>query len=263
MFALGQLGLGFGTAGASPPPAPSIAVVDNEDGTTTVTVSGSHASSSNSIQTQPVDGDLGSGTWTEQDTRVGDGGVTFALPNGLYHVICVSTLAGCPALSAIAYHRQTDGTDSVHQQCLDAIRARIQLLSLSGIANSSVVVRKFAIDQNLPSLPCCLIAQHGKAISPRDGTNAKDDYQDLAIVGFIAADNQSLTAGDSGATYLKWEQDFARAFNNQRLPGVSGVYSVRVQPTNPPNPDVWKQSNLYVSAFLLRCLSREPRGLGA
>jgi hypothetical protein len=211
------------------------------------------------VQTQAVNGELGTSTWTEQATRTGDGTAVVTLNAGFYWFRVVSTFNNLSALSNLVYVHVTEGSEAVLYQCLDAVRSRIQGLSLAGVQNDQVVIGKVPDDKNR-SFPSILITPfQSESLNAADGTNSRDDLGYPVLVAILAADNQDQQANLD--TYLVWREKIRQAFHNQRLPGVSEIITTAVEPRNIVEPAAWFERNLFVSGLLLRFLSREPRGI--
>lgn len=239
--------------------APTLAVADAADGTGGVaTLTGGDAGATNSVYSQAVDGEIGTGTWTLAGSRTGPGNVTIASDTGFFWIKCESTKAAETVVSNLAYIRFSDGDDAVMEQCLVAVQARIQGLSLDGIASTSVKVQKVAEDRNV-TLPAVLVAPlGGETVGPNLGSNRRDDVGYPVFVGIVAAENWNQTA--NRARNLLWRQRIRRAFSEQRLPGVDVVFACHVETRDIVAPD-WFAAMRLVSALVIRCMAREPRGL--
>lgn len=239
--------------------APTLSVADSANGTGGVaTLSGGDSGATNAISVQAIDGELGTSTWTSKGSRTGNGTVSIAATAGFYWVRCVSTLLTETVVSNLVYQNFTSGTDAVLEQCLEAVQSRIQGLALSGIANSSVVVQKVPSDKNIVR-PAVLIGPvGGESIGLPNGSNIRDDIGYPVFVGIVAADNQDQEA--NRARNLLWRQKIRMAFHAQRLPGVSLVYTCGVETRDIVAPD-WFASMRFLSAMVVRCFAREPRGI--
>jgi len=145
---------------------------------------------------------------------------------------------------------------------LDAVRAGIQTLALPGLAAANVVVQKVPGDraQDLPALqfPCVLIAPHGsETTDPLAGTNLRDDVVYPVRVTILAADGGDQQFGFR--QYLGWRETIRRAFHNQRL-DADLCFNVQVQPLAIVDKSAWSDRQLFASAVVLNCFSREARG---
>jgi hypothetical protein len=252
---------------AAPPAAATLAVTDNADNTGGVaTVSGGDAGATNTVYSQRVDGELGAATWTSRGSRAGNGTITLAiggtLTAGYYWWRVQSVTAGGSAESNLVYQPLSDGSSAVLYRCLTAVQARIQGLGLSGIANASVVIRQAPLDRHFKSgdlvLPGVVLAPVlTEQMNTTAGTNTRDDVGYPIGCFILAAGNQAIAPT---AAHYKWREQIARAFRNQKLPGVSEVWSCVVEPAAINDPGAWER-NLYVSAMVLRFFAREVRGI--
>lgn len=153
---------------------------------------------------------------------------------------------------------------SVHFDILTQVKNCIQALTLNGldVANVKVVkipwaTRIFGEERSL-TYPGILISPLGvEAMNATAGTNASDDVGYPVLVSIFAADQQDFEANLED--YLKWRETIARAFRNQRLDGVSGVYTCIVEPGQVMQPEAFVR-NTWQSTLTLRFFSRETRG---
>lgn len=239
--------------------APTLTVADNADDTGGVaTLTGGDAAATNVVSVQSIDGELGTDEWTEAGSRTGPGTVDISATSGFYWVKCESTKATETVVSNLVYQRFTTGDDAVLEQCLTAVKARIQGLSLDGIANASVKIHKVPDDSKV-TRPAVVIGPAGaETNSLPAGSNRRDDVGYPVFVGIVAADNQDQEA--NRARNFLWRERIRRAFHAQRLPGVPLVFTCGVETRDIVAPD-WFASMRFVSAVVVRCFAREPRGI--
>jgi hypothetical protein len=145
---------------------------------------------------------------------------------------------------------------------LSAVKTEAQGLRLPGLSPANIVVQKVSGDraQDLPTapLPCLLIAPHGsEAADPLAGTNLRDDVVYPIRVTIIAADGGEQKFGFP--QFLGWREKLRRSFHNQRL-SAGSCFTVHVQPLAIVDRAAWIERRLFVSAIVLNCFSREPRG---
>lgn len=260
--------IGAGAGAAAIPTAPTLAVSDNADGTGGVaTISGGDAGSTHTVYSQTVDGELGTSTWTSRGSVTGNGTVAVTpTADRYYWWYAKAVLSGSQSISNLVYQPITSGAFSVHYQCLLAAQARIQGLSLSGIASASIRVQKVPVASadlwgatKTYAFPGIILSPLGtERMNPMAGTNVRDDVGYPVVVSIFDADNQSVTANHN--KYLLWRQKIARAFRNQRLPGVSEIIYATVETGPILDPAQWMQ-NRFHSAMTLRFTSREIRGI--
>jgi hypothetical protein len=244
-------------------PRPSLTVSDHADGTgATAAISGAAAQSENEVYVQGFAGDLGGGAWTLAGSIVGNGNVTLTLPTDHYFAYVVSSLGELQAVSGVSYFVVTDGLESIHTRCLAAVQARIRLLALDGLESQRVVIEKVAAARNMSAgigLPAVILSPHRAAMPAQAGTNSLDDVHYDVLVAILDRDNQEPTLAANLDRHLLWRQQIARAFRNQRLPGVPEVINAEVEPPEGLLEEAWKRE-LMTSAVLLRFTSRETRG---
>lgn len=255
--------LGPGSGGL-PPSTPTLSIVDNGDDTgATATLADGDSDATHTVYTRRVDGEFNTGTWTSSGSRTGNGTVALSsLVAGYYwgYATAVSPDNGEVATAA-QFFQVTTGADAVHFRCLEAAQAKVITLGLAGLADDSVIVRKFPIDQGLGAdgvaLPAVILSPRRER-EANTGGNDLDDIEYPVEVSILKADNQSVTSAID--TYTKWREQIYRAFRWQRLPGVNEVYTCKVEPGTSIVPSAW-QNNLLASVLTLRFTSREVRGI--
>ena len=151
------------------------------------------------------------------------------------------------------------GEIAVVAQILLAVQSRIQSLNLTGVVNTSVVVRKIATDRDVPRPAICISELRQQWPTDR-GTNSRDDGTYQVVVAMYDADNQDPTYNVNLGQWQLWRQQIRRAFINQSLP-VATVYRVLVEPGESYDLTAWK-NQYFAAAIILNCFSREPRGVG-
>ena len=124
-----------------------------------------------------------------------------------------------------------------------------------------VIIEKVPIARNLApeDLPTIIVSPKRAAMPADAGTNGLDDVHYDVLVAIIDRDNQQPTDFAQLERQLLWRQQIARAFRNQRLPGVPEVINSAVEPDDGPHEHGWKHE-LLNTAIRLRFTSREPRG---
>lgn len=247
--------------------APTVAIADNEDGMgATATVTEATQGTTNTIYTQPLTGDLGVGEWSSAGSRSSNGAVALDLDPGIYRGYCLSELSGNSRASEVIDFIVTTGTSSIYSQILDAVQARLRLLQLAGLESANVVVREVPLERLLPDELGQLTGNAGIVIAPqrdtfdpRAGVTTHDDLVYGVWVCFFASSNQDRTGAKIPGVTL-WRERVSKAFRNQRLPGVSGVFNSGVESSDVFPYQAWV-SNRTISSLLLKFTSRESRGL--
>lgn len=167
---------------------------------------------------------------------------------------------------SLVYSTALDTSESIHYQCLEAAQTRIRSLALVGIASANVVVKKLPIDRLIARktgpipLPCILLTPRRQVMDPKQGVTSMDDVMYPILCTIVATDNQEPTLVDGLTEQTLWIERIAKAFRNQRLPGVSSIVITSVDPQDVVAPRLWTQ-NVLASGLLLKFVSREPRGL--
>lgn len=248
----------------SPLAAPQLAVADHANGTgATATISGAPPGGLSTIFVQNFAGQLGAGQWQTMATIPANGDVAMNLSVGHYFIYAVVTLGGVSAVTATQYFVVSDGLESLHARCVAAAQARIRSLALAGVPNENVVMQKLPAVRNqlrsVDGLPAVIVSPHRADMPQTLGTNAQDDVHYDVLVAIVDRDNQEPTLAQHLDRHLLWRQQIARAFRNQRLPGVSEIIDTTVESAEGLLEDAWKRE-LAASAVLLRFTSRETRG---
>lgn len=244
---------------------PTISVVDQADNTgATATISGADAGTNNVVYTASVDGDLGatSTTWTSGGSRTGDGTVDVnTVTAGYYWMYATSTDGTNTAASTPVYVRVTTGSESTHKDTCDAVLARLQSLTMSGLSSANIKLVKLPAEMpSSDTLPCIHVGPQGReTMDARAGTNVKDDTGYPVLVVIFCADNaQDRTANLN--RNLKWREQVAKSLQNQPLAGTQ-LFRCEVEPLEIWPPSAVRNANLFVSGFTVRCFARETRGL--
>ena len=246
---------------------PTLSIVDAATGGAgTATVSGSTGGTTNTLYGQPYDPAFAVRPWRTVGSRSGDGAIAFTLPLGHWAFYVKSVLAAESEVSRLHYGAITDAArQSVQVQCLEAAAVRVRALNLPGLANKSIVVedlpwsRLFEGDNPRLPLPGVLICPTG---SERIviANNMRDDVGYPVLISITARVNQELQS--YLPRYTLWRQAIERAFRWGRLPGVATVISMTLEPGTIVVPEPFLRQ-IWHSSLVVRCVSREPRGLGA
>jgi len=150
---------------------------------------------------------------------------------------------------------------SVYKSIMDAVKTQIEGLSLAGVSNSNIVIRKLATLQEksgVPTLPAVVIAPFAsKVIAQNAGTNASDDIVYPVVVATIAASNRDVD--DSIDARLLWHEQIIGKFIHKRLTGVVSVWNCVIDSRDVFEPAAWLNKNHDVGAVVLRFVSREVR----
>ena len=186
----------------------TLAVSDNADDTGGLaTITGADPLETVTVYSQTVDGELGTATWTSRGTRVGNGTIALTPARTYYWWKAEGTVT--LTTSNLVYQNLTSGTAAVWYRCLTGTQTRIQGLSLSGIVNASVVIRKVTIDRYLEPtgvvLPAIVIAPlNAERMNPLEGVNVRDDVG--YPVGVTMFDNDAQALSTNLDRLLLWRE---------------------------------------------------------
>ena len=238
--------------------AVSVTITDNGNGSAAWQLAGLDASDDWEAYIATYDGAAG-GSWSLQSsgTYAGNGQPSFTgiNDNGHYLGYVVDTTG--LEVSPVVYFRITDGTESVFEQILDAVVAKIKALALSGIASSSVVLRKRPWDRNLTK-PAVIVSPATEIRDHLAGSNELDQTEYGCLVTVWQDSNQDLTTNLT--RHLQWRQDITREFENQVcITTVSEALSCKVEPGMVVIPDKFL-SGYDVFTLIIRVVAREARG---
>ena len=245
-----------------PLPKPMLTIVDNEDGTGAVaTISGSASNSTNTVYVAKVEGILGQLTFTSGGSRTGDGTVNLAITKGFYFAKVDSMLTTAKTtVSDFVYFAVTTGEDEIHERILQAVVARINLLSLDGIAGG-IHVRTLP-DYNLPGLfPYVLCTIEGELEDNEESLSALDEV--VYPVRVMMFDTRGKDTAEKRSKRFQWRRRIRQAFLNQRLTGVSEVFDCDVQMKVIVDPPTLELYDKLVGGLVLKFRVRETRGLSS
>jgi hypothetical protein len=229
------------------------------------TITGSTALTTNELWGQPYDPAFAVRPWRSFGSCSGDGTIAFSTTLGHWAFVVKSTLGAENEVSRVQYGAITDATrQSVLYQCILAAAVRVRALSLPHLANQSIVSyevpwsRLFEGDDPrlpLPGIICCPIGSERKRLAD----NMRDDVEYPVLISIIARNNQEL--GTFLPRFTLWREMLMRAFHEGKLPGVQSVIRTVVEPGTIVLPEPFLKS-IWHSALVVRCTSRERRGLG-
>lgn len=244
---------------------PALSIVDNADGTGAVaTVAGSTALTTNTIYGADWSGGLIGSAFASLGSRTADGTVALSVANGYHWAYIVSTLAGSDGVvSLVQGFRTTSGDLSVYEQCLNAVLAKLQTLTLTGLSSQNMAIGKFPWkDRVLPNkdLPGIVVIPLRDFLQPANSGANDVAYEIVVTIWRKSAANIT----DNISNHLNWRQTCLDAFQvvsgQAALAGVPSIYQVEVTPGTVYDTASF-QANYDVEQFTLRCLERRNRGL--
>lgn len=140
---------------------------------------------------------------------------------------------------------------SVYYDCLTGIQTLIRDANISGIDDSSVVIRKLPWVRGV-DVPCVIIC-------PIDDTNKWVNNNEIEIgygvhIVMVQASNQDLDSYHD--TFLYWRDQIIAAIRDDKLSGVSEIINVTIEPSGLFLSQAFRR--MYdASALTARCISRE------
>lgn len=148
---------------------------------------------------------------------------------------------------------------SLQIRCLEAVQSEIQGLALSGLPSAQVYAKKLPTDRDvtLPAVVCSLPGHAPEQLA--GGLNQREDVGYPVLVTLIVAENQDLAINADADTHALWREKIVLHFHNQRLTGVSEVFTCKVEPRAIVDMDAFLNRNLLAGSLLVRCLARMPR----
>ena len=232
------------------PLASPVLTIDDQTGTeVTFHIAGSVVGSTNRLATQSIGGT----EWFERAVRNGDGPLTATLAPGGQWARITSELTGQTVVSNLVFVQVASAEASMLTRCLTAVRSRIVLLGLNGLAPEQVVVAKAATERSLVR-PSVVISPQAEAVSGQ-GTNIRDD---VVYRVTIVADSLPPSIDDI-TPWLQWREQIRAAFVGRRLPGVPSVHSVCVTESDVLSREAWLERNAFVTSLQLELIAREQR----
>lgn len=242
---------------------PTLTLADNANGTGAVaTIAGSTGGTTNTVYAAAWNGGFVPAAYASFGSRVGDGTVALALSNGYHWSYVLSTLAGESAISLVKGIRATSGLAAIFDQCMDAIVAKIQSLTLPSpwlAAN----VKRYKVPFNRNMLTDSVAA--GIFVAPANEriAGAMNDADDFGLgIGVTVArkGNQDLTANLSAE--LLCREQIQNALLPSRgqpaLAGVDDVYDVQIEPGPVIDPGAFL-AQYDIGGFTARCINRRNR----
>lgn len=244
---------------------PTLTLADNGNGTGAVaTIAGATPGTTNAVYAAAWNGGFVPAAFASFGSRVGDGTVALALSNGYHWCYVLSTLAGESAISLVKGIRATSGLAAIFDQCMDAIVAKIQALSLP-FPWAAAAVKKYKVPFNRNMLgdgvdAGIFVAPANERINPV--LNCADDFGEGIGITVARKGNQDLTAHLSAE--LLCRQQLANALlpshGEQALPGVPDIYDVQIEPGPVIDPGAFL-AQYDIGSLTVRCLNRRTRGL--
>lgn len=180
----------------------------------------------------------------------------FALSPGYYLAYAVQ--AGTGLLSEPIYFNVTTGLDAIETQCFSAISAQIQLTNLPCVQN---IYDYQNFDQSNAKSPGVILWCQDATETDMAVLNNTDYIgHPVKLAIFDRLSRYDQTARDM---YLNWRQAIFRSLHDQRLGGVQGSMITKCEFGNISDVTTATIFQFFTTALVVRCKTREPRGLGA
>jgi hypothetical protein len=237
----------------------SLTVVDNANGTATATLAGT-AGGANTVYVLSVDDAALGANWTAAGTRTGDGTIVLTLASGFYFAYLLTNPS---AVSAPVLFGVTASVLAVPDRCFAAVAARMALLALANSVGTLLKVYDYPIveDPNI-RYPLVILTSDGGRQTDEKALNGRDDWGHP--VRALIRDVVPKFDEAAKTRFRSWRQGITRAFHNQRLPGVIESVRNKVEPGALLKRIPGEQfKNIAESELVIRCITREVRGLGA
>lgn len=231
----------------------TLSIVDNEDGTTaTATITGTLGDTV-SVYTGRVNGQLGAVPMTLAGSRVGDGNLTLTLSRGYFFAYAITP---SQARSDLTYFKVTDGQDAVATRIRAGVVATMKLVPIPCCVN---IYEQMFPDESNVSYPCIVCTVDGVQETDESSLSTVDDFG--RPVKVLIADRVDKYDHEQLPNYENWRQALIRCFVNQQIPGVPESVRCKIEPYVIIDPNL-PQFQHMVSGFVIRAVTREPRGVG-
>jgi hypothetical protein len=153
--------------------------------------------------------------------------------------------------------------DAVYKTTLDAVVTAIQNLSLTGIENAEIVLRKNPWDGDMlhKGITVSWDTERIDDFDTSEGTNERDMLGYPCFITIVSGTGRGWA--DEIGTITTWRQSIRRAFNNKRLAGTDSITGAsrvccKVKPGGPAIPKQYLK-NLNVSQLTVWAWFLEAR----
>lgn len=239
----------------------TLTITDNADGTGGIaTVAGSVGGSTNTVYRCQFTGRETTLPWVSLGTITGDGSLSVSGPVKNYWLWYVSNVNGATTtVTAPVLKALTNATyEAVRTRLVNAVRDRLLLLNLARIEDS-VFVRN-SQDDPVGKYPSAVVIRDGTPDVYQGGNNNRDDIG-IGIQVLLQSDDGTQGDDTAAAERDLWRERCERAFRNQRIAGAPEIYTCTVEPAAMVAEPIPRAYQKTVSAFTIRFVSREIRGL--
>ena len=234
-------------------------VTDNADGTADVTVSGTAGGASNVAWTMQVSSQWPPSFWANSGSRLGDSTITIAPGEGVYWIALTTDGAWEPP----QYAPITNGDVPVIDQILDAVVARIRLLSLTDFdpANIFPATLLEANKTRDARLNTIVVAPTGEGEPELAEGSVSSDVVSYPVLIAIAAPANRDQSQANRRKWLYWRERIRKAFLKQGLTLPTGCVKSADLITLPAIVREWWERNAFASLLAFSFRSKESRGM--
>lgn len=246
------------------PTAPTITVANNDDGTATVTISGGDAGSTNTVYIVAIDSNwTGALSWVSGGSRLGNGTVEVTpAANGVWFFYVEADDGAGTAISNVYQSPVSSGVESVWNQILDAVQARV-IAAGTGITSSRIRILTNLdpeeVKEIVDSTGGILIAPAGGE-TYREGDCDTDDLEYPVVVAACVAGNRDADNRTLRETWMLIRETIRKKLLNQPLTTPNAnIFGCSLRQAPAVDRAAWNQMGL-ISPVSLTFWSNEQRG---
>jgi hypothetical protein len=248
----------------------TLTLADQGDGSGILaTAAGSDAGQAVTVYAQAVDPAFPAQAWAQAGTRTGNGTVALTLVAGYYFVYAAGVVSAAAALSPVVYGRASNGSEDPHEACVNAVVARLRLLTFNGTAASPGGIPASRIydyltggEQYQGYYPYLSVWPGDERVVPFSDRGER--YVLPVELAFFDEVTGSLV--EQRRKVLRWRREIEQAFSMQQLPGVSAVFLGTAKPGRLYGPELSGRGRmvsrlaLLFDTYLLRGLTSYAAG---
>lgn len=147
---------------------------------------------------------------------------------------------------------------AILEDILTTVKSQIESLSLTDIADDSIIIQKVPSTRNFQrsDFPAILVVPATPKLNRNGGTNLRDEIEYQIGVIIVDADDQNQTLNRN--KYLTWYEEIVKSFRTPRLSGVDSVVNSYVAPGAVVDPS-WFEAGEYHAGITLWFISWETR----
>jgi hypothetical protein len=149
--------------------------------------------------------------------------------------------------------------ESVYNSILEAVRDKLQTLTLDGIESVDVKIRKLPkATESLDSLPCVVVAPSEEPEVVED-LSFEDDaaHEVIYSVDIVCIADDDADFVTNLDRYLRWREQVRRAFQPPLLAAVASVFTTEILPFSPLDRQLLNANYAY-TGIAVRFHAVEP-----